>query len=176
METRRDAGPGAGGVGVGGAVPGAAPAPDPDPWAGTPVADDRLWPVEALAAALQVSLERHPEQIERLAQGQLPAERGPGFGLLLRATRVRAGLTQEAAGELLGVTPGTVSRWERGEFQPPRQADLPPTQEQILRHLSTRLTDPVNRNPRNYRTESYRTQPPHLSDLAPFHRRLRNAT
>lgn len=102
---------------------------------GLPTDDDRLWPAEAAAA-------RAAEEIARRGPG---AARGVPFGLLVRMTRVRARLSQAAAGELLAVAPGTVSRWERGEFEPPRMQDLPLTQEQVLAVLSMQIRPSVSR-------------------------------
>ena len=40
------------------------------------------------------------------------------FPLRLRATRVAAGLTRRQLAARLGVHPGTVAEWERGDVQP----------------------------------------------------------
>lgn len=46
---------------------------------------------------------------------QITAESVPGF---LRATRGAAGLTTRGIGAAIGVSHGTVSKWERGEGEP----------------------------------------------------------
>jgi hypothetical protein len=84
--------------------------------------DERLWPAERAAAAVGLAPTAEP--------------RGLPFAVLLRASRVRAGLTQPQAGEILGVAWNTVARWERGEFAPPTEAELPVTQERALALLS----------------------------------------
>ena len=40
------------------------------------------------------------------------------FGILLRTSRQAAGLTQEVAAQLIGVTKDTLARWESGRNKP----------------------------------------------------------
>lgn len=39
--------------------------------------------------------------------------------MTMKAHRVNAGLTQKEAAEAIGVTIGTICRWERGQTSPP---------------------------------------------------------
>ena len=57
-----------------------------------------------------------------------PAE----FCRRLRRARLRAGLSQAGAANLLGVQPGSVARWEQGGSTPPAEAEAPLTRERIL--------------------------------------------
>lgn len=54
---------------------------------------------------------------QRAADGEGLAE-----GNLIRSLRERVGLTQEELAQALGITVGTVSRWEKGRFRPSRLA------------------------------------------------------
>lgn len=47
---------------------------------------------------------------------------GAAEGSLIRSLRERVGLTQEELAQALGITVGTVSRWEKGRFRPSRLA------------------------------------------------------
>lgn len=47
---------------------------------------------------------------------------GTAEGSLIRSLRERVGLTQEELAQALGITVGTVSRWEKGRFRPSRLA------------------------------------------------------
>lgn len=81
-------------------------------------ADSRLYAAD-LAAQMAWRSEADPDR-------ELP------WPSLLRMHRRRARLTQEQAGELLGVAGNTVARWEAGQFAPPAAAELPLSQEQVL--------------------------------------------
>lgn len=52
-------------------------------------------------------------KVVRTARGEVESG-SPEEGRALKAARVMAGLSQEEAAEVAGVTSGTVSRWERG--------------------------------------------------------------
>ena len=113
--------------------------PTPTPTTGLPTDDDRLWPAELAAVRLAEDLARRGPE----------AAIGAPFAALLRLSRVRARITQVELAGLLGVAGNTVARWEQGQFEPPRQADLPPTQEQILASLSQLISHrrPPNSQP-----------------------------
>jgi transcriptional regulator with XRE-family HTH domain len=66
--------------------------------------------------ATQPSVEYMPAIIEFLAYNPLPAAAGWG-GRLVQA-RTALGLTQKQAAQRMGVDPGTLARWERGERKP----------------------------------------------------------
>ena len=53
--------------------------------------------------------------------GQAPAGY-PGQGGVIRYLRRQLGMTQEDLAHALGITVGTVSRWEKGRFRPSRLA------------------------------------------------------
>lgn len=52
-------------------------------------------------------------------------------GERMRALREGLGLSQAALGELIGISPNTIARWERGEWAYPLVAQL------ALRYLAT---------------------------------------
>jgi len=62
--------------------------------------------------------------------GEAPAARPPANGLaaddklggVIRYLRQQLGMTQEELAQGLGITVGTVSRWEKGRFRPSRLA------------------------------------------------------
>jgi transcriptional regulator with XRE-family HTH domain len=94
----------------------------------------RLPELEAVLHALSVSAEQQQQALrllpasrairqlktEAMAQSLLPEMQDtlPIAGRLLRALRLRQAWTLERAAHHLGCTPGTLSRWERGETQP----------------------------------------------------------
>ena len=62
------------------------------------------------------SLRLIPRILRFLADDPRPAPRS--VGEQLKAARHQSGLTQESVAGLLGVDPGTLSRWERGTRRP----------------------------------------------------------
>jgi DNA-binding transcriptional regulator YiaG len=47
---------------------------------------------------------------------------GEQLGTVIRYLRQQLGMTQEELAQALGITVGTVSRWEKGRFRPSRLA------------------------------------------------------
>jgi transcriptional regulator with XRE-family HTH domain len=74
----------------------------------------------------------------------------PGYGKLLREARDAKGWSQEEAGEHLGVSGSTVSRWENEEGNPPQlehlnriAAELNVSVEMVLRLAGIQINPPA---------------------------------
>ena len=59
---------------------------------------------------------------EALAPPTLAAAPDDQLGGVIRYLRQQLGMTQEELAQALGITVGTVSRWEKGRFRPSRLA------------------------------------------------------
>ena len=58
-------------------------------------------------------------EVPELRSGAAPEEQ---IGEAIRYLRQQLGMTQEELAQALGITVGTVSRWEKGRFRPSRLA------------------------------------------------------
>jgi DNA-binding transcriptional regulator YiaG len=61
-----------------------------------------------------IGVEVTPERLNAAPEEQL--------GSVIRYLRQQLGMTQEELAQALGITVGTVSRWEKGRFRPSRLA------------------------------------------------------
>lgn len=64
---------------------------------------------------------------EHIEHSEMPREAGGAtsddqFSGVIRFMRQQLGMTQEELAQALGITVGTVSRWEKGRFRPSRLA------------------------------------------------------
>ncbi len=59
-----------------------------------------------------------PRSLGLLSPGMLPYDLPPDYAERIKTLRLRLDLTQARLGELLGVSTGTVSRWESGQIRP----------------------------------------------------------
>ncbi len=64
---------------------------------------------------------------EQIGTGESPRQEGAAaseeqLSAVIRYLRQQLGMTQEELAQALGITVGTVSRWEKGRFRPSRLA------------------------------------------------------